>query len=239
MKQRLFSPVLTGLLVVALTGCATPGEIQFATGRRAAVSPDGLHAIETWGPRSVRVFVKPGVDLHPYDKVMLEPVIVRVGLMSPRTPDRETIALAKQSFREIFESELGRSEVYELVTEPGPDVLRVTPQLVDLVITTPPGPRSPDERLIISSAGEVTLVLELSDSRTHAVLVRAFDRRSLGNETGSAFRDQAGAGLSNARLIFVQWAQRLRGWLDAVREIPPLPAEDEAVPDGGDGARAS
>ena len=37
-----------------------------------------------------------------------------------------------------------------------------------------------------------------------------------------------GADVNKARLVFLQWAQRLRSWLDNVREIPPLPAEAAA-----------
>lgn len=215
-------------LLAILVGCAGGGEIQYSTGRQAGVSPDGLHLIDTWGGRGERVYVKPGVDLQPYDKVMLEPVVVRFGLTSARELDRDTVALVKKTFREIFERELAKSSVYTLVTEPGPDVLRLTPQLVDVVITAPRTPATPDETLVIQSAGAVTLALELSDSRSHAALVRAYDRRPIGGQGGTAYVDRAGANLAQARLVFLRWAQRLRGWLDRVREIPPLPAEAPA-----------
>jgi hypothetical protein len=214
--------------LVVLAGCAGSGEIQYATGRRAGVSPDGLHLINTWGGRAQRVYVKPGVDLQGYDKVMLEPVVVRFGLTSARELSRETIAVVKQNFRDIFEREIGKSTIYTLVKEPGPDVLRLTPQLIDLVITAPKRPATPDESIVIRSAGAVTLALELSDSRSHAALVRAYDRRAISNPSGLAYKERPGAGLANARMIFVGWAQRLRGWLDSVRTIPPLPVEEAA-----------
>ena len=229
MHTRSLTLGLCGLtMVTMLAGCASPGEVRYATGRRAGVSPDGLHIIDTWGGRGQRVYVKPGVDLRPYDKVILEPVVVRFGLTSARTLDDDKVALVKKTFREIFQKELEKSEVHTLVTESGPDVLRVTPQLADLVITAPATPRTPDEQVIISSVGAVTLALELSDSRTHAVLVRAYDRRAIGGQTGGAYRESPGANLSEARLMFSRWAQRLRSWLDSVHEIPLLPADTHA-----------
>ena len=106
-------------------------------------------------------------------------------------------------------------------------MLRLTPELVDVVMTARSRSATPDEVLVIESAGAVTLALELSDARTHAMLVRAYDRRAIGSQTGLAYRDTAGANLAQARLVFIRWAQRLRGWLDRVREIPPLPAESD------------
>ncbi len=210
---------------VALGGCAGSGELRYADGRHAKVTPDGLHQIDTWGGRAERVYVRPGVDLAKYDKVMLDPVVVRFSMSSPRTLSQSEVSTVRKDFREIFLKELGKSRVYALVTTPGPSVLRVTPKLVDVVVTQPPRAATPDEIHVMESSGAVTLSLELSDSRSHAVLVRAFDRRPVGAQSGLAYRDTAGADMARARLVFVRWAQRLRGWLDRVRAIPPLPVE--------------
>ena len=213
-------------MLAVLAGCAgAPGQIRYATGRDARVSEDGLHTIQTWAGMARRVYVKPGADLSTYDRVMLDPVVVRFSLISGRTLDRDKVALVEKTFQDIFEKELKKSTVYTLVSEPGPRVLRLTPQLVNVVVTAPPRPLTPDEQFVIQSAGAVTLELELSDSLSRAALVRAFDRREVGGQTGLAYRDTGGANLAQAQLVFIQWAQRLRSWLDSVREIPPLPAE--------------
>ena len=70
------------------------------------------------------------------------------------------------------------------------------------------------------------MALALTDSQTQTVLVRAYDRQAVGNAGGFAYRDTPGANLANARMVFQQWAMRLRSWLDQVRAIPPLSAED-------------
>lgn len=216
-------------LLALLAGCAgAPGEVRYATSRRAEVSPDGLHRIETWGGRAQRVYVRPGADLLGYDKILLETVVLRFSLLSAGSLDSQTMALVERTFHEIFEKELQKSQVYTLVSTPGPRVLRVTPQLVDIVVAAPQAPRTPDEQMVVESSGAVTLVIELADSRSNATLMRAYDRRSVGGHTGLAYRQLPGEDVAQARVVFRQWSQRLRSWLDSVREIPPLPAEPPA-----------
>ena len=210
-------------MALIAAGCASPGEVRFRTGRRAAESHDGLHLIQTWGGSNQRAYARPGVDLRPYDRVMLDPVVVRFAINSERVPSAETVELMKRRFREIFLQALEASTVHALVDEPGEGVLRVSPQLTDIVLGAGT-PASPRERVYVNSVGAVTLALEVSDSRTHAVLVRAFDRRPIGSGSG-AFSVSAARNQYEAEVLFQRWAARLRGWLDQVREIPPLPAE--------------
>ena len=213
------------VLLAAVAGCAgAPGEVRYASGRRADVSPDGLHRIETRGGRAQRVYVKPGADLHGYDQILLEPVVMRFSLRSAHSLQPKTVEIVKKSFQKIFEKELRKSAVYTLASAPGPRVLRATPQLADIVVAAR-APRTPDEQIIVQSSGAVTLALELADSLSNATLVRVFDRRAVGDQTGLAYRQLPGADVHKARLVFSQWAQRLRSWLDDVREIPPLPAD--------------
>ncbi|MDJ0852505.1 MAG: DUF3313 family protein [Myxococcota bacterium] len=217
---------LTVLLLVLLAACAgSPGEVRYTTGRRAEVSPDGLHRIETWGGRAQRVYVRPGADLHGYDQVLLERVVLRFSLLSAGSLDYRTVALVEKEFHQIFEDELRKSQVYTLASTPGPRVLRVTPQLVDIVVAAPQAPRTPDEQVVVETSGAVTLAIELADSRSNATLMRAYDRRQVGGQTGLVYRQLPGEDVARAKIVFRQWSQRLRSWLDSVREIPPLPAE--------------
>jgi hypothetical protein len=214
---------LLSYAVLALA-CTSPGEVQYTTGRQADVTPDGLHRIQTWGSMAARVYVKPGVDLSRYDKVMLDPVVVRFGLGTSRTLDANARSAVQKAFESEFRGQLGKSTVYTLVSEPGADVLRLTPELADVVVTAPRQPDTPDSDFYVQQTGAVTLALLVTDSLSHAVLVRAYDRQAVEDPSGLAYRSTPGANLANARLIFRQWASRIRGWLDQVRAIPPLPA---------------
>jgi len=216
--------------------CASPGGIEYTSGRRAEVTPDGLHRIETWSSTASRVYVRPGADLHRYDKVMLEDVVVRYGMGTTRALDPQHLRKLEQTFQEVFRSELEKSAVYRLVGVPGPDVLRVVPELVDVVVTAPQQPATPDSDFYVQEAGAVTLALALTDSLSQTVLVRAYDREAVEGGSGLGYRVTPGANLANARLVFQQWAARLRSRLDSVRAIPPLPAEDAAPAAGSPGA---
>lgn len=223
MKIRALSALSCAALALA---CGGAGGVQYATGLQADVTPDGLHRIQTWASMASRVYVRPGVNLQGYDKVILDPVVVRYGMGTTRELDPKKLRAVEQTFQQVFRSELAKSTVYRLVSEPGPDVLRLIPELADVVITAPAQPSTPDSDYYVQQSAAVTLALALTDSLTQTVLVRAYDREAVGNPGGFAYRDSPGANLANARMVFQQWAMRLRGWLDQVRAIPPLPGED-------------
>ena len=65
----------------------------------------------------------------------------------------------------VFIDELSKSRFYELTEAPGPDVLLVHGQLLDVVSRTPPQ-RAGRGNTFINSFGEATLVLEIFDSQS-------------------------------------------------------------------------
>jgi hypothetical protein len=87
--------------------------------------------------------------------------------------------------RKFFEAEIGdalreelsASDVYEVVDEPGPDVLQIGVALLDVVSRVPPQAAT-QPRVFIESVGEATLVLEIRGSRSNTVYLRAVDRRA-------------------------------------------------------------
>ncbi len=77
-----------------------------------------------------------------------------------------------QVFRETFEK-AGVS----VVTAAGPDVLRLSPGIANLYINAPDTMSAGMSRTYTTEAGEATLVLEVRDSTTGALLGRVVDRR--------------------------------------------------------------
>jgi hypothetical protein len=219
--------VVAALACAALAlACAGAGEVQYVGGEQGQRTPDGLYRIRTWGSMASRVYVRPGVDLGRYDKVILDPVVMRYGLGTTRELGAEKQRTVERTFQDVLRSQLEKSTVYQLVEAPGPDVLRVDAELLDVVISAPQQPMTPDSDFYVQQSGAMTLGLALSDSLTRTVLVRAYDRQAVGSAGGFAYRSDSGANLANARHVFQQWAMRLRSSLDHVRAIPPLPAED-------------
>ena len=106
-----------------------------------------------------------------------------IGLMRRTTPE-EAEQIAEQAgtgFGGLF-ADAFRNAGYEVVTAPGADVLRLSPQIVDLYITAPENlTTSPRTRVYAAESGEATLVLQFHDSTTGALLGRAVDRSIAGD----------------------------------------------------------
>ena len=229
-------PIAAGL---ALAACevASPG-LRLETGPDAQGTPDGL--VRVANARADLAFVKPGADLRGYSKILLDPVSIaykrpprasRQGSSGESTLSDEQAAQMKRYFQEAFEEELRASKVYALASEAGEDVLRVRGQIVDLVVTVPPQP-SGREKTFIASAGEMTLVLELSDSLSGEVLARVADRRDARGAGGDLYQSTPVTNWSAVRRMFKHWASLLRQRLDSVRELPDLPVAPSAAPTG-------
>lgn len=225
-----------GLLAAALlaAACQTgPAPLRFETGPEALETADGL--VRVAQSRFDLALVKPGTDLAPFTKVLLEPVSIAYQRVqaADRRQRRGDFPLSERQgarmreiFQQAFERELSRSEVYRLVEAPGPDVLRVTARVIDLVVTAPPESASGSARTFVTQTGAMTLILELSDSETGEVFVRVADRREARASGGDAYQATSANHWSAVRRLARQWASLLRRRLDAVRELPPLPAPE-------------
>ncbi len=219
----------TGILVV-VAGCASttpPPTLQ--TGPEAEVTVDGLVRVDNAVvPVAYR---KPDMDLTPYTRFMLDPVEVayqrdpgnrrQSGVVGANdnfalTPSQmETL---KGMFREAVVAALTKDDGYELTTEPGPDVLRITAALVDLVVTVPTQRGGGRQRNFTRSYGLVTAVLELRDSQSGEILARAADRRDPTRDTSAGLAEVSAVFVrSDTRRLFEHWANLLRERLDAFR----------------------
>ena len=89
----------------------------------------------------------------------------------------ETKAFFEEEIGTAFEAEVSTSQVYTVVEEPGPDVIKVGVALLDVVSRVPPQAQT-QPRVFIEMVGEATLVLEIRGSMSNTVYVRAVDRRA-------------------------------------------------------------
>jgi hypothetical protein len=212
-------PVLALALALGV-GCASePRPVESDAG---SVTPDGLHRV-----RSHRVplaFVRPGTDFSHYTGLLIDPVTV-----SYTTPeeDFDTDRL-KGIFQEALARQLGRSRVFSVVSEAGPGVLRVSAHIVDLTVEIPPDRGG--ELYFIVSAGEMTLVLDVRDSRTGAPVARMADRRTIAPSSADLVGGFQSSPVNNwgaLREIFNGWARILRSGLEDLRRIrvEPTPSE--------------
>jgi hypothetical protein len=212
------------LLVLGLAGCATSTP-TIDTSPEAEVTFDGLHEIK--GGRADQSWARPGTDLTQYSKIMLQGAGIeyRPGGEAGRTwhtrssgGPYEVTEAQKAAFREIvaekFLEELGQSEHFTIVSEAGPDVLLIRGAILDVVSYVPPEPVGRVD-IYLSSVGEATLVLELRDSITEAILARAVDRRAA--ESSSIIGLSESSRVSNTvevRRLAGAWGRMLREQLD-------------------------
>lgn len=129
------------------------------------------------------------------------------------TPDPADLERIRGYFRDAFVSAIG--DAYEIVTEPGPDVLKVSAQIVDMKISPGGAVYEPTGRLRdVVAHGELTFLMEMSDSVTGQALARAGDKSS----DISADRDDAT--WDDVQRAAEYWAGLFRNWLDSALGVP-------------------
>jgi len=188
----------------------------------AEKTPDGLVRVQS--KQVDTVYAAPGVTLARYKRVMLDSVDLAFKLdwqkRHPEVSDSDVARIRSQGsavFYEIFSSALTMNNGYPLTTQPGPDVLRVAASITELDVAASPGTAG-TQRMYVVSPSDLTLLMELRDSTTGALLVRAIDR-----EKGRTFGNlQVEGDVSNsaeARRALEMWADLLRGALDNARAM--------------------
>jgi len=217
---------LGGLLVllgIVGLGCAKPpGGIYYASGQ-GAVTPDGLRRVE-WEPFPVS-YVKPGADLQRYSQVLVEELKIAEGYSGYALPDSAYTAI-KRVYREAFVKAMSGSTNFGVASAPGPDVLLISGQIVDLEVTAPPpADQAPDEDVYTVSPGRMTLRVDVRDAPSGAPLVRVEEERAVDLESGGYASDVVS--VSGAlQELFREWAASLRRELDqfhALSALPPAP----------------
>lgn len=216
--------LMVAAAALALSGCATPAP-TVDTSAEAEKTFDGLYPVKN--SRADQAWARPNVDLTQYSKIMLVGVGIeyRPGGESGRSfaarsrgGHYEVTEADKARFesimREAFVEQLGKSKHFTLVSEAGPDVLEIRGALLDVVSYVPPEPVGTRSGVYLSSVGEATLVLELRDSITEAILARAVDRRAAEKAGGQLQYSSRVTNSSEIWRLARTWAKLLTERLD-------------------------
>lgn len=125
-------------------------------------------------------------------------------------------------FLKIFTKELQDKHGYEIVNVTGPDVLIVRPALINIDVTAPSASNRNTPgmaRTYAANPGQMTLYMELYDSISNAILVRAVDTKG--------GRSQAGFMMTSSVSNRAAADRALRAWADLLAkqlgEIAPPP----------------
>jgi len=172
--------------------------------------------------------VAKNVSLAPYKSVMLDPVEIAFKAdwqkRHPEVTASDLTRIRSQGaavFHEIFSAALSRQNGYPLTTLAGADVLRITATISELDLAAKPGSTGASQMYVVSPA-DLTLLMELRDSQSGALLVRAIDKEK-GRTFGNLTVNDAVSNSEEARRALQMWADLLRAALDSARGAPQAP----------------
>ena len=207
-----------------------------AIAEEAPASWDGL--VEVKPKKMDLVYLLPGADFRPYTKVMVDPTEVAFRKDWLKDMNRSSVSLsrhvteedaakileaARSNFDDIFQEAFTKAG-YAVVATPGPDVLRVSTGVLNLYLNAPDTMSAGRTRTYTANAGEATLVIEVRDSTTGALLGRVVDRRET-KDPGGVQMATSVSNLSDFRMLFKQWAATTAKGLDELKTHSPVPLD--------------
>ena len=207
--------ILGAALAAALCAACANG----TSTRNLEVTHDGLERVPN--SKVERAWIKPGVDFSQYTEVSLLDCFVsfkrnwRMSHPGVRTRDMERIKSAlSDEFRKVFAEELANGG-YPVVAEADDHVLLIRPAIIDLNVAAPDTNTAGRSDSFTTSAGSMTLVVELYASVSSEILARAIDRRNARN-VGNVTWTTRGTNTEAARRLLKRWANLLVTKLDEV-----------------------
>jgi hypothetical protein len=212
-------------LFAALLLCAAPAAAK------APTTWDGLVLVPSKGFQLV--YLQPGADFRGYTKIMLDPAEVAFeknwakdynmsvrgasGRVSERDVERtvsEGIAAATALFAAAWQK-----GGYPVVTEPGSDVLRVRPAVLNITVSAP-DVRVERSYTFTDIAGQAVFALEARDSTTNALIGRIVDPEAAGDNTHGQRNRQTNR--SDFRHLVDQWAKLSVDGLNQLKSAPQV-----------------
>lgn len=214
------------LSALALAVCST-GVVA-----KAPATWDGL--VQVKSKKLALAYLLPDADFRAYTKVMFDPPEVAFSKNWQRDYNRTTMTLggrisdrdvrdgverAKESLSKIF-PERFTQEGHQVVSEPGPDVLRLSLAIIDLRVNAPDLNTPGMARSYSVDAGEATFAIEVRDSITGQLLGRAVDRREAGD--GPIYRRTYSSNLADFEALFDTWARIAARGLNELKAVSPV-----------------
>ncbi|HEU4651159.1 MAG TPA: DUF3313 family protein [Croceibacterium sp.] len=217
-------------IVAAVAAVALAGPALAAADGEAAW--DGL--VEVRSQKLDEVHLRPQADFRGYTKVLIDPTEVsfrknwqneqnrdRRGLGNDVTDAdaRRILDEAQRSFQRLF-ADAYTEAGYEVVSAPGPDVLRLSTAIVDLDVVAPDVMEPGRTRTYSREAGEATLVVEAKDSLTGQLLGRAVDERET-SDMGPYIRNSV-TNMAAFEQVFRRWARASADGLAELKALSPI-----------------
>jgi hypothetical protein len=226
----MFRRTMLSLLFV-LSALALP--VDASAEKPPKTTPDGL--VLQPDTKLALVYLKPGADFRVYDRVALLDCQVAFRKNWQREQNQTNpFAVSKKDmddirtnlgalFADVFKEEISKGG-HQIATTAAEDVLVIRPAIVDLDISVPASAEMGRSRTFATSAGAMTLYMELYDSSSGELLARVLDRKA-GKDWGRMMWQNSATNRAEATRIFREWAATLRKGLERLKAQPgPIPA---------------
>jgi len=172
-------------------------------------------------------YVKPGVDLSTYNRVMVKPLNMdNIEVLKPvweQDNDEvwsfnpENRAAIQEWFLDAMQNELETKGGYALVSAPADDVMRIEVELLSITPYVKPGTPSNDGKFKISTlgSGDVVVSAEFRDSTTRELLVLIEGERVIGEKYRELSPENH---TKNVKGLFAKWGKVVREALDKAHD---------------------
>ena len=193
---------------------------------------DGL--VQVKAKRLDLVYLQPGADFRGYTKVILAPTELAFEKNWQRDQNRTSRALSSRISDSEIQNALKQGVTaaddifadawtkggYTIVTEPGPDVLRVNTGIVNIRVSAPDQRTAGRSYNFAGEAGSATLFVEARDSMTGALLGRAIDQKIAGDNS-TAWRTSS-SNRADFRAMAERWASASVRGIDELKSLSPI-----------------
>lgn len=193
---------------------------------------DGL--VQVKAKRLDLVYLQPGADFRGYTKVILAPTELAFEKNWQRDQNRTSRALSSRISDSDIQNALKQGVAaaddifadawtkggYTIVTEPGPDVLRVNTGIVNIRVSAPDQQTAGRAYNFAGEAGSATLFVEARDSMTGALLGRAIDQKIAGDNS-TAWRTSS-SNRADFRAMAERWARASVRGIDELKSLSPI-----------------
>lgn len=211
-------------LIGGLAACASTGDDL------PAQTDDGLNRVE--GTRVDAAYLAPGADLGQYEVLYIREVEVSFVANWLRDTNRDNRSVSAQltqadadkikvaiadAFQSVFTKQL-REAGYTVLDDKASagaedDILVLVPAIIDLDVTAPDNQTIGRNRSYVTSAGSMTLQMEMLDGLTSALIARVSDDQE-SRDYGMVRVANSVTNKAEAERIFRRWADLLVKALD-------------------------
>lgn len=190
--------------------------VSFSLAAHAQIEADDAPFITVEGARLDLVRIRQGADLSAFNAIYLAPVEISYADEDPNyaldAVERDRLF---QTMRDEIAEALAGDGAYEIADAPGPGVLDIRAQLVDVEINRPSFSAAQRGSVYVSSVGEMTLIAVIRDGGTGQNLILVRDE--IEDRQHQFMRVTAASYWASVRRAFSIWSGALREALDRAR----------------------